>query len=95
MSMFPPEIEGACINPTAVMNGFIVQSNERNVDPRNSKIYYSCNEGFKPSTGGWWGEATCTEGTWSGILECIGKKTDPLEMTSLQGRSRTVECISL
>ncbi|XP_036834646.1 complement factor H isoform X3 [Oncorhynchus mykiss] len=64
------QIEGACINPT-VMNGFIVQSNERNVDPRNSKIYSSCNVGFKPSTGGWWGEATCTEGTWSGILECI------------------------
>nr|XP_046156060.1 coagulation factor XIII B chain-like [Oncorhynchus gorbuscha] len=64
------EIEGACINPT-VMNGFIVPSNERNVDPRNSKIYFSCNEGLKPSTGGWWGEATCTEGTWSGILECI------------------------
>ncbi|NP_001117882.1 complement factor H precursor [Oncorhynchus mykiss] len=64
------EIEGACIKPN-VMNGFIVQSNERNVDPRNSKIYSSCNEGFKPSTGGWWGEATCTEGTWSGILECI------------------------
>uniref|UniRef100_A0A8C7PCT6 Complement factor H n=1 Tax=Oncorhynchus mykiss TaxID=8022 RepID=A0A8C7PCT6_ONCMY len=61
------EIEGACIEPN-VMNGFIVQSNERNVD---SKIYSSCNEGFKPSTGGWWGEATCTEGTWSGILECI------------------------
>ncbi|XP_029563940.1 complement factor H-related protein 1-like isoform X2 [Salmo trutta] len=66
------EIEGACINPT-VMNGFIVQSNERNVDPRNSKIYYSCNVGFKPSTGGWWGEATCTEGTWSGILQCIAQ----------------------
>ncbi|XP_045543842.1 complement factor H [Salmo salar] len=64
------EIEGACINPP-VMNGFIVQSNERNVDPRKRKIYYSCNVGFKPSTGGWWGEATCTEGTWSGILECI------------------------
>ncbi|XP_031641402.1 complement factor H isoform X7 [Oncorhynchus kisutch] len=64
------EIEGACINPT-VMNGFIVQSNVRNVDPRNSKIYSSCNVGFKPSTGGWWGEATCTEGTWSGILKCI------------------------
>uniref|UniRef100_A0AAZ3PJV7 Sushi domain-containing protein n=1 Tax=Oncorhynchus tshawytscha TaxID=74940 RepID=A0AAZ3PJV7_ONCTS len=44
------EIEGACINPT-VMNGFLVQSNERNVDPRKSKIYFSCNEGFKPSTG--------------------------------------------
>ncbi|XP_031641405.1 complement factor H isoform X9 [Oncorhynchus kisutch] len=64
------QIEGACINPT-VMNGFIVQSNVRNVDPRNSKIYSSCNVGFKPSTGGWWGEATCTEGTWSGILKCI------------------------
>ncbi|XP_042178396.1 coagulation factor XIII B chain-like isoform X5 [Oncorhynchus tshawytscha] len=66
------QIEGACINPT-VMNGFLVQSNERNVDPRKSKIYFSCNEGFKPSTGGWWGEATCTEGTWSGIVECIDK----------------------
>ncbi|XP_045543847.1 complement factor H [Salmo salar] len=66
------EIEGACINPP-VMNGFIVQSNERNVDPRKRKIYYSCNVGFKPSTGGWWGEATCTEGTWSGILECIAQ----------------------
>uniref|UniRef100_A0A4W5KZW8 Sushi domain-containing protein n=1 Tax=Hucho hucho TaxID=62062 RepID=A0A4W5KZW8_9TELE len=42
-------------------------------------IYYSCNVGFKPSTGGWWGEATCTEGTWSGILECIaqGVPCDP------------------
>ncbi|XP_071202473.1 complement factor H-related protein 1-like isoform X2 [Salvelinus alpinus] len=72
------EIEGACINPT-VMNGFIVQSNERNVHPRNSKIHYSCNVGFKPSTGGWWGEATCTEGTWSGISECIaqGVQCDP------------------
>uniref|UniRef100_A0A4W5KLQ8 Complement factor H n=1 Tax=Hucho hucho TaxID=62062 RepID=A0A4W5KLQ8_9TELE len=64
------EIEGACINPT-VMNGFIVQSNESHVDPRNRTIYYSCNVGFKPSTGGWWGKATCTNGTWSGILECI------------------------
>ncbi|XP_038858788.1 complement factor H-like isoform X7 [Salvelinus namaycush] len=64
------EIEGACINPT-VMNGFIVLNHSVMDDPRNSKIHYSCNEGFKPSTGGWWGEATCTDGTWSGILECI------------------------
>ncbi|KAM9478400.1 complement factor H-related protein 1-like isoform 2-T2 [Salvelinus alpinus] len=72
------EIEGACISPT-VMNGFIVQSNERNVHPRKRKIHYSCNVGFKPSTGGWWGEATCTEGTWSGISECIaqGVQCDP------------------
>ncbi|XP_041696461.1 complement factor H isoform X1 [Coregonus clupeaformis] len=65
------EIEGACINPT-VENGFI-QSNESNVDPRNSIIYYSCNERFKPSTRGWWGAATCTEGKWSGISKCIDK----------------------
>ncbi|XP_055799679.1 coagulation factor XIII B chain-like isoform X1 [Salvelinus fontinalis] len=64
------EIEGACINPT-VMNGFIVLNHSVKDDPRNSKIYYSCNVGFKPSTGGWWGEATCTEGTWSGISKCI------------------------
>jgi hypothetical protein len=81
MSLFPPEIKGACINPT-VMNGFLVQSNERNVDPRNSKIYYSCSVGFRISTGGWWGEATCTEGKLSGISECIGKKT--VSFTPLQ-----------
>ncbi|XP_034149498.1 complement factor H-like isoform X2 [Esox lucius] len=48
-------------------NGFIVRENAS-----SSTFYYSCNENFKPSTGGWWGVATCKDKKLSGDPTCIG-----------------------
>ncbi|XP_034149506.1 complement factor H isoform X7 [Esox lucius] len=47
-------------------NGFIVRENAS-----SSTFYYSCNENFKPSTGGWWGMATCKDKKLSGDPTCI------------------------
>uniref|UniRef100_A0A3P8ZD22 Sushi domain-containing protein n=1 Tax=Esox lucius TaxID=8010 RepID=A0A3P8ZD22_ESOLU len=46
-------------------NGFIVRENAS-----SSTFYYSCNENFKPSTGGWWGMATCKDKKLSGDPTC-------------------------
>ncbi|XP_008293902.1 complement factor H [Stegastes partitus] len=51
----------------AVPNGFVV-------GPHKDKLYYTCNEGFKLSTKGWWGEAKCVGGVWSGLEQCIDKR---------------------
>lgn len=48
-------------------NGFIV-------GPHNSSVYYTCNEGFKLLSDGWWGEATCVGSAWVGLEQkCISK----------------------
>lgn len=39
---------------------------------QDDKVYYTCNEGYKLFKKGWWGEATCTKGSWSGLEQCIG-----------------------
>ncbi|XP_068581195.1 complement factor H-like [Cebidichthys violaceus] len=50
-----------------VANGFVV-------GPYNDKFYYTCNEGFKLFTKGWWAETKCNDGVWSGFKRCIGKR---------------------
>uniref|UniRef100_A0A3Q3XES9 Uncharacterized protein n=1 Tax=Mola mola TaxID=94237 RepID=A0A3Q3XES9_MOLML len=47
-----------------IENGFVV-------GPHNGLLYYTCNEGYKLFTGGWWGEAKCDKGVVSGLGECI------------------------
>uniref|UniRef100_A0A8C3A288 Sushi domain-containing protein n=1 Tax=Cyclopterus lumpus TaxID=8103 RepID=A0A8C3A288_CYCLU len=39
--------------------------------PYNDTLYYSCKIGYKLSTKGWWVEAKCTDGVWSGFKGCI------------------------
>ncbi|XP_029904643.1 complement factor H-like [Myripristis murdjan] len=34
-------------------------------------FYYTCNEGYKPFTKGWWREIKCHEGVWSENPQCI------------------------
>uniref|UniRef100_A0AAY4CGW4 Sushi domain-containing protein n=1 Tax=Denticeps clupeoides TaxID=299321 RepID=A0AAY4CGW4_9TELE len=54
-----------CEAPT-VDNGFT------RVKPDNKGIVsYSCNAGYKPFTVGWWGEITCTGGSWVPTPKCI------------------------
>lgn len=35
-------------------------------------VYYTCDEDYKLVTKGWWGEAKCIGGVWSGLQQCIG-----------------------
>ncbi|XP_058494551.1 complement factor H like 4 [Solea solea] len=37
----------------------------------NDTLYYTCDEGYKLITKGWWGEAKCVGGVWSGLGQCI------------------------
>ncbi|CAI5637020.1 unnamed protein product [Oreochromis niloticus] len=39
--------------------------------PHGDKLYFTCEDGYKPLTKGWWGEATCVDGVWSGVESCI------------------------
>ncbi|XP_063356779.1 complement factor H [Pelmatolapia mariae] len=39
--------------------------------PRGDKLYFTCEDGYKPLSKGWWGEATCVDGVWSGVESCI------------------------
>ncbi|XP_071342418.1 complement factor H-like isoform X4 [Trachinotus anak] len=55
----------ACAKPN-VPHGFIV-------GPYNETLYYTCEEGYKLVSKGWWGEATCNDGIWSGLEQCIEK----------------------
>uniref|UniRef100_A0AAY4CIB8 Complement factor H n=1 Tax=Denticeps clupeoides TaxID=299321 RepID=A0AAY4CIB8_9TELE len=58
--------DGECEAPT-VDNGFT------RVKPDNKGIVsYSCNAGYKPFTVGWWGEITCTGGSWSPFFYICG-----------------------
>uniref|UniRef100_A0A4W6F526 Sushi domain-containing protein n=1 Tax=Lates calcarifer TaxID=8187 RepID=A0A4W6F526_LATCA len=36
-------------------------------------VYYTCDEDYKLVTKGWWGEAKCIGGVWSGLQQCIAK----------------------
>lgn len=55
-----------CPNPV-LDNGFTS-------GPEDDKVYFTCNEGYKLFKKGWWGEATCIKGSWSGLeqQQCIG-----------------------
>ncbi|XP_042369307.1 complement factor H-like [Plectropomus leopardus] len=53
----------ACPNPE-IQHGFAV-------GPYNDTLYYTCDEGFKLLNKGWWAEAKCHDGVWSGIDQCI------------------------
>ncbi|XP_061884508.1 complement factor H [Entelurus aequoreus] len=54
----------ACLEQD-VMHGFAVGR------PSKEKLYYTCNEGYKLPTKGWWGEATCIDGLWFGLEQCV------------------------
>ncbi|KAK9519682.1 hypothetical protein VZT92_022393 [Zoarces viviparus] len=45
------------------------------VSPSNDKLYYTCNEGFKRPTKGWWAEVKCNAGRWFGLEHCIVNTT--------------------
>ncbi|XP_031725514.1 complement factor H-like [Anarrhichthys ocellatus] len=45
------------------------------VSPNIDTLFYTCNEGFKLSTKGWWAEVKCNEGRWFGFEHCIGKSS--------------------
>uniref|UniRef100_A0A8C6T330 Sushi domain-containing protein n=1 Tax=Neogobius melanostomus TaxID=47308 RepID=A0A8C6T330_9GOBI len=47
---------------THIPNGFAHE--------RQNKLYYTCNEGYKLLTKGWWGVASCEEGEWK-TSECV------------------------
>ncbi|XP_057696961.1 complement factor H-like isoform X2 [Corythoichthys intestinalis] len=53
----------ACLQPD-VLHGFAV-------GPVHDTLYYTCNEGYKLPSNGWWGEAKCFDGLWSGLEQCI------------------------
>ncbi|XP_029285968.1 complement factor H isoform X2 [Cottoperca gobio] len=53
----------ACQN-AAVPHGFVV-------GPYNDTVYYTCKHGYKLFTKGWWSEAKCIDGEWSGVQICI------------------------
>ncbi|KAF7648105.1 hypothetical protein LDENG_00161570 [Lucifuga dentata] len=55
-----------CSKPQ-IPNGFAV-------GPYKRKLYYSCNEGFKFFTKGWWKEASCDGSQWSEFVPCIDEK---------------------
>uniref|UniRef100_A0A3Q1EEN8 Sushi domain-containing protein n=1 Tax=Acanthochromis polyacanthus TaxID=80966 RepID=A0A3Q1EEN8_9TELE len=52
---------------TVVPNGFVV-------GPYQDKLYYTCDDGYKLFTKGWWAEARCIGGVWSGLNQCIDKR---------------------
>ncbi|XP_072770810.1 complement factor H-like isoform X2 [Nerophis lumbriciformis] len=54
----------ACLEQD-VIHGFAVGR------PSKEKLYYTCNEGYKLPTKGWWGEATCIDGLWFGLEQCV------------------------
>ncbi|XP_061739791.1 complement factor H-like isoform X1 [Nerophis ophidion] len=54
----------ACLEQD-VIHGFAVGR------PSKEKLYYTCNEGYKLPTKGWWGEATCVDGLWFGLEQCV------------------------
>lgn len=37
-----------------------------------NEMYYTCNEGYKLITEGWWAQSKCDEGQWLGLGSCIG-----------------------
>ncbi|XP_053287418.1 complement factor H-related protein 2 [Pleuronectes platessa] len=39
------------------------------------KLYYTCNEGYKLVTSGWWAEAECHDRRWSVLHQCIENNT--------------------
>ncbi|XP_054459524.1 complement factor H-like isoform X2 [Anoplopoma fimbria] len=55
--------------PTAdVHNGFVV-------GPYNDTLYYTCKNGYELHTEGWWAEAKCNDGIWSGLDHCFVNNT--------------------
>ncbi|XP_077440774.1 complement factor H-related protein 5-like isoform X1 [Vanacampus margaritifer] len=52
-----------CLQPE-VLHGFVV-------GPLHDTVYYTCNQGFKLASKGWWGVAQCIDGQWFGLQECV------------------------
>ena len=57
----------ACLDPD-IPHGFAVV-------PNNDTLYYTCEEGYKLSSKGWWAKAKCNDGLWSGLEQCIGNSS--------------------
>lgn len=51
--------------------GYFVPGNE--FFSHGTKLAYSCNDGLKPVSGGWWATSTCQDGRWSERPQCIGE----------------------
>ncbi|KAM7409271.1 hypothetical protein PAMA_000968 [Pampus argenteus] len=49
------------------LHGYVVES--------NGTLYYTCNDGYKLVTKGWWGEAKCKDGVWTGLQQCIDESS--------------------
>ncbi|XP_034564178.1 complement factor H-like [Notolabrus celidotus] len=47
-----------------IANGFVVAEED-------DKAYYTCYDGYKLFTNGWWGEAICISKRWTGLEDCI------------------------
>ncbi|XP_039984433.1 complement factor H-like [Xiphias gladius] len=43
------------------------------VGPYNGTLYYTCDEGYKLFTKGWWSVAKCNGSAWTGLEKCIEK----------------------
>ncbi|XP_051929500.1 complement factor H-like [Hippocampus zosterae] len=56
-----------CLQPD-VLHGFAV-------GPVHDALYYTCDEGYKLATKGWWGEAKCIDGLWFGLEQCVETNT--------------------
>ncbi|KAM9848810.1 complement factor H-like [Aulostomus maculatus] len=41
------------------------------VGPFSDMSYYTCNNGYKLRSKGWWGEAKCDKGIWTGVEQCV------------------------
>ncbi|KAJ4943358.1 hypothetical protein JOQ06_005861 [Pogonophryne albipinna] len=54
--------DNACSN-VKIPNGFVV--------PYNDTLYYTCEEGYKLPTKGWWAEAKCNDSVSSELKPCI------------------------
>uniref|UniRef100_A0A667ZTU1 Sushi domain-containing protein n=1 Tax=Myripristis murdjan TaxID=586833 RepID=A0A667ZTU1_9TELE len=64
LSTFCKENKTTCSKPH-VEHGFVVGPFAVGT------FYYTCNEGYKPFTKGWWREIKCHEGVWSENPQCI------------------------
>ncbi|XP_030583027.1 complement factor H-like [Archocentrus centrarchus] len=69
----------------------VSSENRFDVWPSGNKLYYTCKDGYKLLTKGWWGEATCEGGVWSGLKDCIAEREcgEPPVIPNGKGRLQT------
>ncbi|XP_065133131.1 complement factor H-like isoform X2 [Paramisgurnus dabryanus] len=61
----PSEKKESCTTP------ILENGNVHRDSSKREMIYYSCNPGYKPYFGNWWGAAMCANGTWINEPRCI------------------------